>query len=84
MTGIQVKSLNKVLPNIFVFFFLPSHPASPSSRASREFRIRLALRANAALLPRLAHKRLIYRLDPNLRFQSNSIAAWIPFKNVGR
>ena len=65
-------------------FFVPSHPATPSSRVLREFRIRLALRANVAFLPRLAHKRLIYRLDPNLRFQSNSIAAWIPCKKVSR
>ena len=37
---------------ICLVFFLPSHRASRSSRASREFRFRRALRANAALLPR--------------------------------
>ena len=59
---------------MFVFFSSPRIPLLP----------RLALRANAALLPLLAHRRLTYRLEPNLRFQSNSIAAWIPFKIVGR
>ena len=43
---------------MFVFFFLPSHRPSRSSRPLREFLVCFGLRTNAALLPRLAHKAL--------------------------
>ena len=75
---------SKVYLISIVKYVWDSSQRSGKKHTSREFRVRLALQANAALLPRLAHKRLIYRLDPNLRSQSNSIAAWIPFKKVGR
>lgn len=58
MFEIQVKSLTKRCCQICLFFFLLSHRPSRSSRPSREFLVCFTLRANAALLPRLAHKAL--------------------------
>ena len=49
-----LQSSDVVSNQICLLFLLPSHRASRSSRTSREFRVRLALRANAALLPRLS------------------------------
>ena len=76
----QVKSLTKRCCQICLFFFSP-HIALLA---------RLALPVNSSSASRFARmpryclawliKRLIYRLEFKLRFQSNSIATWIPFK----